>query len=96
MNWAAVETRTTIWKTSLQTIIDEYVCGEKSEDDDKDDNGIEATEMISNEEESPTEISHREALSILDQLPHATGISETDCNVLVNIKVKVENLASTH
>lgn len=47
--------------------------------------------MISNEEESPIEIPHRGALAMLAQLP-ATGISETECNVLVTIKEKVKTL----
>lgn len=52
--------------------------------------------MISNEEESPIEISHRGALAILAQLPHVTGISETECNVLVTIKEKVKTLVIAH
>lgn len=48
------------WKqASLQAIIEEYVCGEKSGDYGKDDDVMEAIEIISDEEESPIEIPHR-------------------------------------
>ena len=67
-------------KHSCKAIIEEYVCGEKSGDYNKDDDGIEAIEMMSDEEESPTEIAQCESLFMFDQLLHMTGISEINRN----------------
>ena len=45
--------------------------------------GIEVVEMVSDGGESPIKISHREALGMLDQLLHVTGISEIDRNAFI-------------
>ena len=76
----------------MQVVIDKCICGERSGDYNKDEDAIEATEMICDEKEFPIEISHREALGMLGLLLHVTGISEIDHNALFTIKEKVEAL----
>ena len=46
----------------------------------EDDDGIETTETMSDEEESSTEIPQCESLVMFDQLLHMTGISEINRN----------------
>lgn len=72
----------------MQAIIGKYVCGERSTDYDKDEDGIEAIEIICDPEKTSIDISHTEALGMLDQLLHVNGISEIDCTSLLKKKWK--------
>ena len=76
----------------MQAIIDKCVCDERSGNYNRDEDGIEVTEMICDEKEFQIEISHREALCMLGLLPHVSDISEIDDNALFTIKEKVEAL----
>lgn len=58
----------------MQNVIDKQVCGERSREYDKDVVDTGAIEMISDEEESPIQISRLEASGMLDQLLHVTVI----------------------
>ena len=58
----------------MQNVIDKQVCGERSREYDKDVVDTGAIEMISDEEESPIQISHLETSGMLDQLLHVTVI----------------------
>ena len=58
----------------MQNVIDKQVCGERSREYDKDVVDTGAIEMISDEEESPIQISRLETSGMLDQLLHVTVI----------------------
>ena len=76
----------------MQAIIEKYVYCEKSSNCDKDKDGIGGIEMICEKIGSPLEISHHEALGMLDQLLLVVGISKIDCTVFPGHQPQEANL----
>ena len=74
----------------MQAIIDKSVYGEKSGDYNRDEDGIEGTEMTCDEKEFQIQISYREAFCMFSLLIHVSDISEIDHKTLFTIKEKVE------